>query len=182
MPQTFREGAAQITVDQDDLIRLLDRVSEGAATQFFGHSDMFLDVIERDAHRAWPVRTGRSKAAFRRERRITEVRLDNVLLNDARNRWGAYAYKIRWSVRTKASLDAEAARVAARGESPEAREAIRRYWRRRLTRRHGQGAPSGQLAGKRPWIELVRKPGKKAGRRLAEVLRRDLYALAQGRS
>jgi hypothetical protein len=163
------------------VIRLLDRTSDGAATSFFQWTDTALDQIQADAVAGWPVRTGRSKAAFRRERRVTEIRLQNVLLNDARNRWGAYAYKIRWSVRTKASLDAEAARVAARGESPEAREAIRRYWRRRLTRRHGEGAPSEQLAGKQPWRELVRKPARKTTPTLVGWLRRDLYALASGR-
>ena len=180
MPQTFRDGAAQITVDQDALIRLLDRVSSGAASSFFSRSDVILEEIEADAVTAWPVRTGRSRAAFKRERRISETRLQNALLNDARNRWGSYAYKIRFSVRTRASLDAEAVRVASRGETPAAREAIRAYWRRRLTRRHGQGAPTEALAGRRPWLEFVRKPGKKRGRRLTESLRDDLSTLARG--
>ena len=182
MPESFRSGSAEITVDQDALIRLLDRVSSGAASSFFDRSESVLEEIEADAVTAWPVRTGRSRAAFRRERRISETRLQNALLNDARNRWGSYAYKIRYSVRTKASLDAEAARVASRGETPAAREAIRAYWRRRLTRRHGEGAPNERLAGRRPWLEFVRKPGKRAGRRLTETLRDDLSALARGRA
>lgn len=181
MPETYKSGAASITVDQDRLIRLLDRTSSGAASQFVEQTDQVLDEIEAAALASWPVRTGLSKRSFRRELRLSEIRIQNVLLNDARNRWGSYAYKIRWSVRTKESLDAEAARVAARGDSPAAREAIRKFWRRRLTKRHGQGAPTARLAGRRPWLELVRKPGKKAGKTLADTLRRDLVALAQGR-
>jgi len=181
MPETYRSGVASIEVDQDQLIRLLDRTSEGAASSFIQETDQILDEIEAAAVASWPVRTGLSRRSFRRELRLSEIRIQNVLLNDARNRWGSYAYKIRWSVRTQDSLDAEADRVAARGDSPAAREAIRQYWRRRLTRKHGQGAPTARLAGRRAWLELVRKPGKKAGQTLTETLRRDLVALAQGR-
>ena len=183
MSETYRSGAASVTVDQDRLVDLLDRTSEGAASRFITASGGVLDRIREDAQAEWPVRTGRSLEAFRVETRINEDAIRVVLLNDARSgRWGAYAYKIKWSIRTKSSLDAEADRAAARGTTSGARSSIRKYWRRRLTRAHGEGAPSARRAGQRPWIVLVRRPSKakKTTGPLIDRLRADLALLARG--
>jgi hypothetical protein len=115
----------------------------------------------------WPVRTGQSADAFGTAVRERREAVGVALHNDARNRWGAYAYKVRWSVRTADSLLAEARAWGARGRTPESREKLERMRLRRLHRTHGQGAPSAQLAGRQPWREL-RSPARK--RAVAEAV------------
>jgi len=179
--EVHQSGAARIEVDQAELLRRLDQVSDGAGTRFVQRASRVLGGLQADAVSRWPVRTGTSRGAFRVQSRITESAATVDLANTARSgRWGAYAFKIRWSVRTQASLEAEADRAADRAKDPGGAAAIRAFWRRRLTRTHGKGAPSAALAGKQPWRVLVRTPGQKAAQAMIGDLREDLDRLARG--
>lgn len=198
---TFRSGQSSITVDQADLIKKLDSVTDGAASSFIDRANDVLDTIEPPARTRWPVRTGKSKAAFGRRQKLTPDAIEVALENSAQApRWGAYAYRIRWSVRTKAGLDAEAAQM--RPDSQEVQDYWREaraagkvkrrkpgqkskmnlsvWWRSKLTARHGQGAPTEELAGKQPWRVLVRDPGMKQSDALVKDLQTDLAKLAGG--
>jgi hypothetical protein len=173
MGDTYRSGVAAIKVDDSSLIGHIDRVSEGAATTFLRRSREVLEGIEADASTRWPVRSGASAAGFRVQHQVTGDSIEQSLVNRE-----DYAGHIRWSVRTEASLDREATRVAARGDTPAARDAIHDYWRGRLTRSHGKGAPTERLAGRKPWATLINAPGKKAAKALVSDLRDELQKLA----
>jgi len=179
--ETYRAGKASLTVDQDDLIRKLDTVTDGAASSFIRRSRMELEPIQKAAEPQWPVRTGESKRSFLVRHQLRQDRIDVDLANKAHQaRFGFYALRIRYSVRTRASLDREISKHALRGTTPDTRAKLRQFWRRNLGERHGEGAPNAQLAGKKPWIEHVRKPGKKAGKRMTTDLRADMLRLARG--
>lgn len=112
MADTYTSGAASIKVDDAAVIATLDRVSDGAASQFLARTDQVLDPLAPAARARWPVRTGVSRDGFVRSRGITENRVENRLENRASSSYGFYAYKIKWSTRTKQSLDDEAVREA----------------------------------------------------------------------
>lgn len=181
-------GNVRIAIDTDKVIEALDRVGAGAASSFVRGARTTLEGIRDEAKPHWPVRTGLSRDSFQVTTRISRDELSVSLLNTAKNRWGEYAYKIRWSVRTAMSLDAEIAkrnaeieREVARGNSPEAKARIRRSRRFSLRDLHGDGAPSAATAGKQPWRVLVKTPGERAGIKLALKLQTELNTLA-GRS
>lgn len=176
MADTYRSGSAAITVEQTAMLRLLDRVSDGAGTQFVERARAELGAIMASAVDQWPVRTGLSKSSFRLRVEITESELRVAIGNPARaSTWPVH--KIRWSVRTKESLDAEVRSRAAQSQNSTKSEA---YWRRELRRRHGEGAPTAALAGRQPWAVLVRTPARKAAKPMIEALRAQLAALAKG--
>jgi hypothetical protein len=184
MSSTVQAGDVRIQVDLDRVIESLDAVSDGAAGSFLRTARATLEGVRDDALPRWPVRTGRSRDSFRVAGTATGDQLQVSLSNDASSsRWGPYAYKIRWSVRTKASIDAEIARrdaQIARGTTAQARAAIARSLRDDVSKRYGKGAPTPALAGKQPWRVLVRDPGTKAGEAMAIELQADLARLAGG--
>ena len=193
MPDTFRVGSASIEVNQDNLRKLLDQASKGASESFVRQAEAELRPIMAGAVARWPVRSGRSRDAFRIATTLRPASIEVAIVNDATSgSWGAYAYKIRWSVRTKASLDAEAAsvsgddakwaavRIAKETGHRATSQQLAEAWRRRLTKRHGQGAPDEASAGKQPWRVLVENPGKVALNRLIPRLQADLDRLAGG--
>lgn len=175
MSTSYTSGTATIEVDQADLLRALDRVSGGAAGRFVRRATEIQEGIRADARSRWPVRTGKSRDALAIRSAITEagakVEIGGFGLS--------YMRYVHWSVRTAASLDNEAATVAQRGGDAAAQEAIRKYWRRRLTRKHGQGAPSAKEAGKYAWVTYVRTPGRAAADKLIAECRDDLAELAR---
>lgn len=177
-------GDVRIAIDTDRVIEALDRVGAGAASSFVRGARTTLEGVRDEAKPRWPVRTGLSRDSFEVTTRISRDELSVSLLNTASNRWGPYPYKIRWSVRTKESLDTEIARrnaMIARGKTPAAQAAIRRSMRTSLRDLHGEGAPSAALAGKQPWRVLVRTPGEQQAVKLALELQTELNTLA-GRS
>jgi hypothetical protein len=181
---TVRVGDVRIAIETDNVITTLDRLGAGAASSFVRGARTTLEGIRDEAKPRWPVRTGLSRDSFEVTTRINSGELAVSLLNTASNRWGPYPYKIRWSVRTKESLDAQKAKreaMIARGTSPAAQSAIRRSMRLNLWDLHGEGAPSAALAGKQPWRVLVKIPGEKQAIKLAIELQVELNTLA-GRS
>ena len=172
-------GDASISIDDTALSRLLDRATKGAASAFFEAAEASLKQTLDEALPLWPVRTGESKRSFAIERRVARNRLEVALVNRARNKWGAYAYKIRFSVRLASSLKQEAEDWAKRGDSPEAAAAIYRHRMKQLTRAHGKGVPSERLAGKRVWNWLILRPGRKRGKKLAVEIQQTLDKLAR---
>mgnify|MGYP003642161680 FL=1 len=171
--KTYKSGSAAITVADTELLKHIDRVSAGAGSTFLRRTHEALETIEGDASARWLRRTGRSAEGFIVKPTVGAEEINQSLTNAA-----GYAGFIRYSVRTEEGLDAEADRAATRGNTPATQDAIRRFWRNRLTRRHGVGAPSAKLAGRRLWTELVDKPGKKASKTLVKELQADLDKLA----
>lgn len=181
MPEVYRSGAATVIVEQGNLRRALDRVSDGAASSFISNVDRVLDPIRDAAVQRWPVATGRSKRAFQRVHNITENHIEVAERNTARSgRFGFYAFRIRFSVRTRQSLEAEVERMAARGKTPASQDKLRQHWRKKLKKRHGDGAPTEALAGQQPWRRFMRNPANRAVRKLVPKLRQDLDRLARG--
>lgn len=176
---TARTGSATVTLDDAALFAALDRVSDGAASRFAARADGILSGIATTARPRWPHMTGLSQRSFKTETRFKSTEIATSLLNDAAQNGRPYSYKTNWSVRTKASLDAEADRVSQRGLTPESAAKIRDHWRARLTRRHGEGAPSEDLAGKNCWAMLVRAPARREMTRQLPDFQQDLSRLAK---
>ena len=125
MIKRYSSGAASITVDDAAVVRLLDRVSAGAASQFIDTTSGVLDDVKVGAVARWPVRTGASRDGFNVRARADENTLRVSLDNDATQRGRGYAWYVRYSVRTRDSLRAELDKAVARGTTPEAQAAIR---------------------------------------------------------
>ncbi|MCP4733033.1 MAG: hypothetical protein GY873_02465 [Bosea sp.] len=178
MSERIDFGTVAVEIDDSGLVRHIDRVTEGSATSFIRIASRHLGEVQSDAEPLWPRRTGRSAEGFGVRSRVSGDQIRVALSNVHRHTWF-----VKFSVRTEASLDAEARAVASRGKSPEAQAKLLAFWRARLLGRHGKGAPLDRLTGRRAWIELVRKPAKKATRKRALVseLQTDLNKLA-GRS
>lgn len=166
-------GHLTVTVDDTALVKMLDRVTNGAASHFIEAVETDMGEVRVAALPTWPVRTGESRAGLSVGH---EVRPDKVLVSITDRE--DYTYKVRWSVRTKDSLDAEIEEAAARGGDTEAQAKIRKYYQRRLWKRHGKGAPSDKLAGRHVWTTLVRTPLKRRRPALMKLLQTDLERLA----
>lgn len=200
-------GPASIVFDQSAVIAHIDRVSSGAASSFIKRATQAQDPIAADAVAQWPVgqdqNKPRSRDLFARRTRITPDALAVDLTNTAsprRGKRGLYPFGIRWSVRTKAGIQAEIAALTPESQSVQnywkaarakgqvkkrkpgqkSKYTLRQWWGAKLKKRHGQGAPSAELAGKQPWRVLVIVPGTRAGKALVEQVRADLAALAKG--
>lgn len=180
MSQSYQEGMARVDVAVEAAVVAIDRVTEGAASSFVRQGRATLKQIQTAAEARWPVRTGLSRRSLTIATSITPDLLAVSMRNTATNRWGSYAYKIRWSVRTEAELTRELEAKVQRGATPAAQAALARYWQRRIQGVHGQGAPSAELAGKQPWRVLVLAPGEQRRMALADALRADLSKLAGG--
>ncbi len=176
-----RVGEARIRMEVLGVVEQLDRITEGAASQFVRASSATLSRIKGDAVQRWPVRTGLSRDSFEIDSDIKSEEIEVSLANDARNRWGSYAYKIRWSVRTEDSIRRQIEQEAGKAKDPRGRAAAAKWWAARLMARHGKGAPSAAMAGRQPWRVLVRTPGEAAAKPLAKELQTELDKLA-GRS
>jgi hypothetical protein len=175
---SVQAGDVRIQIDTNGVIETLDRIGSGAASQFVRASLRTLESVQAAARPRWPVRTGRSRDAFEIETSVRGEQLAVSLANTATNRWGAYAYKIRWSVRTRESLTRELEAKVLSGKTAEARARLLKYWTPRITGRHGEGAPDAAHAGKQPWRVLVRQPGEAKALQLARELQTELNTLA----
>lgn len=152
-----------VQVDDSPLLALIDRLNDGAGSAFIAAMTPPLEQIRGDAQQKWPVRTGTSKKSFRITKEVSEKEIKVSLLNDASSTaWGPYAYKIRYSIWTKADLARKVDEAASRATTPTAEAAIRDHMTRKLQKAHGEGAPDEASAGKSPWVLHVRKPLKPA--------------------
>lgn len=174
-----KSGGSKIVIDQARLLDLLDRTSNGAASSFVRTVTGELEARKDEAIKVWPVRSGESKRSFVIETAITKTELKVSIANTASHKeWGFYAFKIRNSVRTRASLQAEAREYAARGGDSAARGNIYEWRLRQLRRTHGMGARTPEEAGKRSWSVYVQKPVEKRRLSVVKELRAELEALA----
>ena len=171
----YRSGPASIEIKDGALLASLDRVSEGAASSFIRRATSLLEGVKTGAMARWPVRSGKSRAGFSIASRLTEKEIRVSLYNSQ-----PYAYKIRWSVRTSESIEAEIDKAAARGVSSETQAKIRKRFSRKLYAIHGKGAPDATVAGKSPWVLYVRRPSISALSAAMPDLQADLNKLAQG--
>lgn len=179
--QRIGAGSVGLTIDQRSVVDAVDRVSDGAGSRFRVIATAALERLADEARAQWPVRTGRSRDAFRVVDRLTAESIAVSLVNEATApRWGFYAYKIRWSVRTRQSIDAEIRTYSERATSAEGASAAEAWARRKIERRHGKGAPSAAVAGKRPWQVLVLTPARAREADLVAEARADLARLAGG--
>tara|TARA_R110002167_G_scaffold42219_2_gene128381 strand:+ start:8 stop:598 length:591 start_codon:yes stop_codon:yes gene_type:complete len=190
------EGAATVTVLDDEVVALGDRVTKGAVSSFLRAARGVMSEVVDEAIPLWPVKTGRSRDSMRIDDRLTTDRISVIASNAS-----GYGYFIKYSLRTKEQLDAEAKRVgynagtdaAERTETriayaTFARKFNRRaspgelaaFWRSRLTRFHGKGAPSERVAGKNVWAWQVKRPAKQHEAELIAEARADLDELAKG--
>lgn len=176
---TEKSGNAAIVVDQTALLALLDRTADGAASNFVRVVGAELREREAEAVRVWPVRSGLSRRSFRVVTRIREDVIEVAIENDAKSRWGFYAYKIKNSVRTRDSLEREAKQWADRGGDPAAQARIFDFRWRALRRIHGEGARNAAEAGKNSWSIYVRKPAEQRRATIVAELQADLAKLAQ---
>lgn len=201
-----RSGPASIVFDQSSVIAHIDRVSSGAASSFIKRATETQRLIMEEARKLWPVGDDPrpdSRDQFAIRTRVTETALAVDLTNTAtprRGKRGLYPFGIRWSIRTKAGIQAEIAALTPESQSVQdywkaarakgqvknrkpgqkSKYTLRQWWGAKLKKRHGQGAPSAELAGKQPWRVLVMTPGTRAGKALVEHVRADLAALAKG--
>lgn len=205
MAETYKTGQASITVEQAAYLKVLDKTADGAASSFLRHARAVLDPIVTQAARAYPKRTGEAASSMVVRDNVDIDSIEVTAYNEAKTRTGyPYGYVLRFSIRTKQSLDMEALRKTDQELFDEALEETgsdpvlfarwfakkngRRmtaqdrvsFYRRRLTRTHGQGAPDGRAAGKVAWGYLVRTPARKGTKRLIELTRTDLQKLADG--
>lgn len=176
---TVKSGDASIVVDQAALIALLDRTADGAASNFVRVVGAELREREAEAVRVWPVRSGLSKRSFSVVTRIKADVIEVAIQNDAKSRWGFYAYKIKNSVRTRESLQKEALQWSRRGTDPAAQARIFDFRWRQLRRIHGEGARSASEAGRNSWSVYVRKPAEQRRSAIVAELQADLAKLAQ---
>jgi len=178
-----KDGAATVKIDMREAIALRDRISNGAATRFVDNATDILTPIKDKAKTGWPValrKSNNSARSFFMATRITDTRLAVSIRNNASDRGREYAFKVRYSVRTKASIDAEIARFASGGKTPATQEKIRAFWTKKLHDKHGEGAPSAALAGRNLWSLRVFQPAKKGRKELIKRSRQDLIELAKG--
>lgn len=170
--------------DASALTNSLARVRAGAADAFLRRATLTLSPILGKAKAAFPVDTGRTKSELALSTRQTgpfvEAKIEGTV-----GTWPAY--RITWSRWSQAARDklvtTDIESYVARGETPEAREAIRAYWLKRNKRRvrdFGAVPPVG-MEGKQPWRELIRTPGEAAAAGFAADVQADLVALAEGR-
>jgi hypothetical protein len=165
-----RAPGAVIEYDLDALQAALDRAPDNVAARFVRTASGIARETIAAALPTWPVRTGRSKASLHVAARVAGDVLTVGVSSDARGAWGLYAYKIRWSRYTAATLRAKAAEYATRAKSAASREAIIQWRLRTLRQRHGDGAPTPELAAEQPWRRLIRVPMSARAPEVVEAL------------
>lgn len=167
---TAREGSTEIRYDDGGFLALIDRATEGAATDFIEGCRPTLETIRGDAMSRWPVKTGKSRDAFQIASSVTATEVRANLQNVA-----SYAYFVKYSKWTAADLHAYVREQSAEGTSP---PALANVIRREMIRKHGRGAPSEAVAGKHAWTLLVQRPAKAALGELLPRLRASMGRLA----
>jgi hypothetical protein len=178
---TAKAGPGEVKFLDAGLLAMLDHVSGGAASRFTGRVRPRLEAIMGGAVERWPVKTGESKRGFSIRETATPDQIRVEIVNAAKNaRWGAYAYKIRYSAFSRAErIELTRKRMAEKGASPAAISSVIAgmvsAWNRK-----GRVFPSQAEAGLSPWVLHVRTPAKAAMRELLPDLRADLAALAKG--
>ena len=177
---TATSGKCKIIVQDERILKSIDSVSDGAASSFLSTVRPTLEAVMTSAQSRWPVRTGTSKAAFQIVEEASETTVKASIYNPASiARWGFYAYKVKYSAWTAADITTAIEEAAAKGTTPAAQAAIRRYTAIKLKLRHGRGAPDEASQGKNVWTLLVRAPVKAGLAPLLPKLQADLMKLTK---
>ena len=117
MPRRFSKGSAAITLDDDALVRTLDKVAGGLPSAFIKETSTELRPIMQGAEARWPVRyrkSRNSRGSFRLFHGLRGNQIEAGIENTARGPNGrGYAWFIRYSRRDRASLAREIEKVEA---------------------------------------------------------------------
>jgi hypothetical protein len=115
MPKRYKQGSAGITLDDDALVRTLDKVASGLPSAFIRETSTELAPIMAGAEARWPVRYRRSRnsrGSFRLFHALRGNQIEAGIENTARGPNGrGYAWFVRYSRRDRASLARELAKV-----------------------------------------------------------------------
>ena len=115
MPRRFSKGSAAITLDDDALVRTLDKVAGGLPSAFIKETSTELRPIMQGAEARWPVRyrkSRNSRGSFRLFHGLRGNQIEAGIENTARGPNGrGYAWFVRYSRRDRASLARELAKV-----------------------------------------------------------------------
>lgn len=169
MTMASSDGVA-IKYDDAKFLALVDRVTKGAASDFIATCRPTLDAIRGAAAARWPVRTGRSRAAFSLTSSISATEVRASIANTA-----GYAYYVRYSRWTAADMRTRAKEEAAKGTAPDRLEVV---ILRKMYQAHGRGAPNDAVASKSAWTVDVQRPAKAALAELLPRLRASMGRLA----
>jgi hypothetical protein len=136
MSERYTSGAASITVDDAALVRHIDRVSQGAASQFIDVASKALEEVKTGAMARWPVREGHSRAGFVVRTDVTPQQIKVGIYNDAKAAPVGYAWFIKYSVRSPAFIEMEMRTIRRLADEADAHVArvTHRPHRRRLFR------------------------------------------------
>jgi hypothetical protein len=115
MPRRFTDGPARITVDDDAVVRNLDKLANGAPSLVIRESKKELAPIMAAAVSRWPVRyknSRNSRGSFRLFDVVEGSKLKVGIENTAKSDEGkGYAWFVRYSRRDRASLVRELSKV-----------------------------------------------------------------------
>jgi hypothetical protein len=161
-----------VTIKYGDtaFLALVDRATKGAASDFIATCRPTLEAIRGDAMSRWPVKTGKSRDAFRLTSSITATEVRANVENTS-----GYGYYVKYSKWTAADLRTRATEAAKDGTAPARLET---YILAKLYKAHGKGAPSEAVAGKHAWTLTVQRPAKAALIDLLPKLRASMGRLA----
>lgn len=168
-------GMVSCTIDESELVRLVDRLHKGAATSFLRRTADKLDPIYASFDALVPVRTGLFRSSTRR---VVEVRPEELIsaiettADNGRIRYARFSRYTAEEMRAKVDDGATAAKDGA------AAQRARRGYGAILRKRHGKGAPTPALRGKYVWATLVAGPFRRGNAKLAVELDADLTRLA----
>ena len=167
---TASQDGATVRYDDAGFLALLDRATQGAASDFIEGCRPTLETIRGDAMARWPVKTGRSREAFELQSSVTTTEVRANIVNTA-----TYAYYVRYSKWTTADIHEYVRSQSAEGTDP---AKLATYIRRAMLRKHGRGSPSEAVAGKSAWTVTVQRPARAALAELLPRLRASMGRLA----
>ena len=162
-----------IVFDDHALLGLLDRTLNGVPSHFVRTTREHLSPLVATGKAAWPVRTGESSAALRVEDSVRTDGISVKVLNDC-----PHAYKVKYSRLTKTDIAEEIERMVKPATTAAGQAKLRDYWTRYMKRRHGDGAPTEELASASIWQVHLRRPIKAAEKELIQKVQYDLRILA----
>lgn len=116
MPRTITDGPAKITIDDDAVVRNLDKLANGAPSLVIAETKKELAPIMAAASSRWPVRyknSRDSRGSFRLFDVVEGGKLKVGIENTAKENGRGYAWFVRYSRRDRASLVRELEQVEA---------------------------------------------------------------------
>jgi hypothetical protein len=167
-------GRAFVEVDAAALDQVLRDIGEAAGAEALRRGREALEQVRTDALPLLPERTGQLRQGVRVVARADAQGAEVALVSDRQG-----ARYIKWSAYTVDQLRQRVEAAAERGQSPEAREAIRRYLAARLRARHGTGAPSEEVAGRRVWRQYLAPAARRVLKPIGADLARYIESIAK---